>query len=79
MAKIKTITVSSAGNISHPNPSNDKRLAFSQLKSEVVIEAELEKGDDQETVFNKLREDADGYVRRHLYEQFTAALGGNDE
>lgn len=79
MAKIKTISVTSAGNISHPNPNNDKRLAFSQLKSEVSIEAELEKGDDQEAVYEKLRADADFYVRRHLQEQFTTALGGKNE
>lgn len=76
MPKIKTITVGAKGNLSHPNPNNDKRLGFSQLTSEVTIEAELEKGDDLEAVFNKLREDADFFVRRHLKEQFTTALNG---
>ena len=76
MAKIKTLTVRSAGNISHPNPNGNKKLDYSQLKSEVEITVELSKNDKLEEVFEDARIQVDALKKQHLTEQYNTANGG---
>ena len=74
MAKIKVITVRSASNISHPNPTNNEKLKFTQLKSEVELTAELGAKDSVDEVFVDLQSMADNLRTQHITEQYNAAL-----
>jgi hypothetical protein len=77
MAKIKTITVRSASNISHPNPTHNEKLKFTQLKSEVELTAELSAKDNLDEVFTDLQITVDALRKQHITEQYNAANGGN--
>lgn len=74
MAKIKTVTVKSASNISHPNPNGNSKLNFTQLKSEVELTAELTTKDKVEEVFVDLKTIADDLCKQHLTDQYNSAL-----
>ena len=76
--KVKTVTVSAAGNISHPNPGGNKLLGFSQLKSSVSVDVEVEEESVQD-VFDKLQPEVDELVRQHLRAQYNAAMEKENE
>lgn len=75
MAKIKEISYAAEGNISHPNPKDHKDLKFSQIRVTLGMTAELEKGDDPEAVFEKLRADVDDLNKKAIQEKYLAAKG----
>jgi hypothetical protein len=73
--RIKEISVSSAGNISHPNPKGEKVLGFSQLKNSISIAADVDIAvEELANVYCKLAERADEAVEKHLNLRYQACL-----
>ena len=67
MAKIKTLTVTSAAKIPHP------RVQYAMLEASASIEVELGAKENLNEVFEDTRIQADALVKSHLTEKFNSA------